>query len=241
VSKYLIVNADDFGASGGVNRGIMEAHREGILTSASLMVEGKASEEARDLATSAPGLSVGLHFVLDGEGRSFVQDPVAAAREIQRQLDRFQALLGRLPTHLDTHHHVHREPGLLQPLLAVADEYGLALREHSKIRYVPDFYGRWEDAAHPEQVSVEALVRILENDVPEGVSELGCHPGYFDDELRSTYGLERELELTTLTSPQLPSVLGAQGIELVNFSEARRILGPFARDEDRADRGARSL
>jgi chitin disaccharide deacetylase len=129
VSKYLIVNADDFGATSGLNRGIMEAHREGIVTSASLMVEGRASEEASELARSARDLSVGLHFVLDQEGRSFLQNPVAAAQEIRRQLDRFQALLKRLPTHLDTHHHVHRKPGLLQPLLAVANEYGLPLRE----------------------------------------------------------------------------------------------------------------
>lgn len=224
--KYLIVNADDFGATSGLNRGIMEAHREGIVTSASLMVEARASEEARDLAMSAPGLSVGLHFVLDGEGSRFLQDPVAAAQEVQRQLDRFQALLGRLPTHFDTHHHVHREPGLLQPLLAVADEYGLPLREHSRIRHVPDFYGRSDDASHPEQVSVEALVRILETEIGPGVSELGCHPGYIDDELRSTYGLERELELATLRSPELPSVLTAQRIELVNFSEAPRVLPP---------------
>jgi chitin disaccharide deacetylase len=224
VRKYLIVNADDFGLTSGVNRGIMEAHRDGIVTSASLMVEAGASEEAADLATSAPRLSVGLHFVLDGEGRCFLQDLEAAAREIQRQFDRFQAVLGRLPTHLDTHHHVHREPGLLQPLLALADDYGLPLREHSRIRHVPDFYGRWDDAPDPEQVSVEGFVRILENQVVEGVSELGCHPGYFDDELRSTYGCERELELATLKSPQLPSLLGGQGIELVNFSAARRLV-----------------
>jgi predicted glycoside hydrolase/deacetylase ChbG (UPF0249 family) len=224
VPKYLIVNADDFGLTSGVNRGIMEAHRDGIVTSASLMVEAGASEEAADLATSAPRLSVGLHFVLDGKGRRFLRDPEAAAREIRRQFDRFQAVLGRLPTHLDTHHHVHREPRLLRPLLAVADEYGLPLREHSRIRYVPDFYGRWDDAPHPEQVSVEGLVRILENEVVEGVSELGCHPGYFDDDLRSTYGSERELELATLKSPQLPSLLGGQGIELVNFSAARRLV-----------------
>jgi chitin disaccharide deacetylase len=226
VRKYLIVNADDFGMSNGVNRGILDAHRDGILTSASLMVEGSASEEAGDLAMSAPRLSVGLHFVLDGEGRSFLQDAATAAREIQRQFERFQELLGRLPTHLDTHHDAHREPALLQPLLAVAEESGLPLRGHSRIRHVPDFYGRWDDASHPEQVSVEGFVRILENEIGEGVSELGCHPGYIGDELRSTYGLERELELATLTSPQLPSALAAQGIELVNFSQAPRLLAP---------------
>jgi chitin disaccharide deacetylase len=228
VSKYLIVNADDFGATSGLNRGILEAHREGIVTSASLMVEARASEEAGDLAISVPALSVGLHFVLDAEGRSFLGDPVGAAREIQRQLDRFQALLGRLPTHLDTHHHVHREPGLLQPLLTLANKHGLPLREHSQIRHVPDFYGRWDDGSHPEQISVEGLVRILENEIGEGVSELGCHPGYVDDELRSTYGSERELELATLKSPDLSTVLGAQGIELVNFADAPRVLPPVS-------------
>ncbi|HEX2111608.1 MAG TPA: ChbG/HpnK family deacetylase [Gaiellaceae bacterium] len=224
--KYLIVNADDLGLTSGVNRGIMEAHRDGILTSASLMVEGRGSEEAADLATATPRLSVGLHFILDGEGRCFLRDPAAAALEIRRQFDRFQTLLGRLPTHLDTHHHVHREPGLLQPLLALADEHGLPLREHSRIRHVPEFYGRWDDASHPEKISVEGLARILENEIGEGVSELGCHPGYIDDDLRSTYGRERELELATLTSPRLSNVLAAHGIELVNFSEAARLLAP---------------
>src|SRR2546430_6336748 len=59
--KYLIVNADDFGASRGINRGIIEAHQRGVLTSTSLLVNAAASGEAAELSRSAPGLSVGLH------------------------------------------------------------------------------------------------------------------------------------------------------------------------------------
>src|SRR5215469_11365912 len=59
--KYLIVNADDFGASCGINRGVMEAHERGILTSASLLVDAQGAKEAAALCGTAPNLSVGLH------------------------------------------------------------------------------------------------------------------------------------------------------------------------------------
>ena len=68
-TKRLIVSADDFGMSAGVNAGILRAHREGILSDASLMVNGAAADEAVELARSAPRLSVGLHLVL-AQGRS---------------------------------------------------------------------------------------------------------------------------------------------------------------------------
>lgn len=222
--RYLIVNGDDFGASSGVNRGILEAHRDGILTSTSLMVDAAASEEAGDLAASAPDLSVGLHLVLDGERRPADGGPAALAREVERQLDRFASLLGRLPTHLDTHHDVHREPAVLEPLLALADDHGLPVRGQRGIRYVPDFYACWNGASHPEQVSLETLLRIVDDEARSGVTELGCHPGYLDVELDSTYGAERELELATLTDPRLPSLLERRAIELVDFSEAARLV-----------------
>ncbi|MDQ3931797.1 MAG: ChbG/HpnK family deacetylase, partial [Actinomycetota bacterium] len=62
MEKYLIVNSDDFGASRGVNRGIIEAHTDGIVTSASLMVTGRAVNEAVSLSREYPALSVGLHW-----------------------------------------------------------------------------------------------------------------------------------------------------------------------------------
>ena len=118
--KYLIVNADDFGASSGINRGILEAHRRGIVTSASLMVNMPAAEEAVLLSREVPQLSVGLHVNFTNEGENPVvdlSDAEACREELQRQFERFQKLVGRLPTHLDSHQNVHRRPHLLLRVL----------------------------------------------------------------------------------------------------------------------------
>src|SRR5207245_11795261 len=67
VMRYLIVNGDDFGASPAINRGIMEAHLHGILTSTSLLVKTEWAEEAAALSSAAPDLSVGLHVDMCSE------------------------------------------------------------------------------------------------------------------------------------------------------------------------------
>src|SRR5262245_35582819 len=104
--KYLIVNGDDFGASRGINHGIIEAHCCGILTSTSLIVNARWSEEAVVLSRAVPDLSVGLHVHLTTKG----EYPTAghdnnddSRAELYRQFSRFQELMGRSPTHLDSH------------------------------------------------------------------------------------------------------------------------------------------
>jgi len=114
--KWLIVNGDDFGASGGINRGIVQAHREGILMSASLLVDRPASVDAAALARQHPHLSVGLHLELDA-GDSEVE---GVAAQCERQLARFRELTGTLPTHVDSHHDVHRDPRMLPHGLATS-------------------------------------------------------------------------------------------------------------------------
>src|SRR6266566_2773221 len=98
--KYLIVNGDDFGASRGINRGILEAHRSGILTSTSLLVKTPWSEEAAALSRNAPELSVGLHVDLPA-GDSGPASVATLQTALAGQLTVFQKLMGRLPTHLD--------------------------------------------------------------------------------------------------------------------------------------------
>src|SRR5438094_4776895 len=124
--KYLIVNADDFGASRGINRGIIEAHRNGIVTSASLMVNTPFSAEAAKLADEVPHLSVGLHVHLPTETNG---SPESARDELQKQFARFVELMGRTPTHLDSHHNTHRDPQLLPHLVEIAGEDGLPVRQ----------------------------------------------------------------------------------------------------------------
>ncbi len=118
--RNLIVNADDFGLSRGVNRGIIEAFENGILTSASLMVRQPAASEAAVYARSHCGMSLGLHLDLgewkyrEGQWVALYSvvpndDAAAVAEEVRHQLSEFQRLVGRKPTHIDSHQHVHRQ------------------------------------------------------------------------------------------------------------------------------------
>jgi predicted glycoside hydrolase/deacetylase ChbG (UPF0249 family) len=224
--KYLIVNGDDLGASPGVNRGIVAAHRQGPLTSASLMVNRPASYDAAHLVRDLPKLSVGLHADLaDIPGSPADREAGERCRaELHDQMQSFQELMGRLPTHVDSHHNVHRDPRWLPHFLDLADRYGLPLREHSPVRYLSAFYGQWGGETHLEQIGVENLVRLLETRLVAGVTELSCHPGYCDPQLRSSYRTEREVELRTLCDPEVREFLSARQIRLVDFRSAMDLL-----------------
>jgi predicted glycoside hydrolase/deacetylase ChbG (UPF0249 family) len=236
--RYLIVNADDFGRSHGVNRGVIEAHEGGIVTSASLMVLWPAAAEAAAHAGEHPDLALGLHFDLGewvhGEGAWLpayevvpADDPPAVTEEAARQLAAFRRLVGRDPTHLDSHQHVHLWEPVRSVLSELAGELAVPLRHHDpRIRYCGAFYGQTgEGQPLPEGISVDALIEIFAA-LPSGVTELACHPG-LDDELRSTYRSERAEELRVLCDPRVRATLAAKDIELCSFvSEALRRLDP---------------
>lgn len=215
--KQLIVNADDFGASRGVNRGIVEARTRGILTSASLMVNMPASEQAAAFARERPDLSLGLHADLDGIAQRGGFEE--ARSELYRQADRFDTLVGRAPTHLDSHHNVHRDARSLPFFLELARCLDVPLRDYSPVHSVSGFYGQWGGETHAEQIGVQNLIRILETDVQPGVNELCCHPGYIEPGFASTYRAERPIELQTLCDPAVRRTLERQGIQLVSFHE----------------------
>ncbi len=224
--KYLIVNGDDFGASHGINRGIIEAHRQGIVTSTSLLVTVPWSEEATRLACAVPDLSVGLHVHFHSGGREPTPDRPDADSwrvELYRQCRRFEELMGRPPTHLDSHHNVHRDPRLLPHFLDAARHYGMPLREHCPVRYLSKFYGQWGEQTHLEQISVDSLLHLLKTDIQEGVTELSCHPGYVDPDFPSSYSAERETELQTLCAPSIRTALAEQHIQLVAFRDLGRL------------------
>ena len=211
--KRLIVNADDFGASCGTNRGIVHAHRNGIVTSTSLLVDAPWSDDAAALVAVMPALSVGLHLDLDRA------EPGELRRLMERQLDRFQELMGTSPTHVDTHHDTHRAPRARAQVRRFAERHGLPLRGHSPARACSKFYGQWGGETHPEQIDVTGLERLLVGEVREGITELSCHPGYPDPELRTSYGEERELEVRTLCNPDVPALLDVLGIQLIGFRD----------------------
>lgn len=230
-NRILIVNADDFGQSPGVNRGIAAAHERGLVTSASLMVRWQAASEAAAYALQHPALSVGLHFDFgewiyrNGSWTPLYQvvppdDKDALEEEVKRQLAAFRQLMGRPPTHLDSHQHVHREQPLRGLLMDLAKELHVPLRHFSpRIQYCGNFYGQ---TAHcepfAEGISTEGLMQTLQR-LGHGITELGCHPGYGDD-LDSMYRSERAQEVAALCDSRVLALLEAERIELRSFHDA---------------------
>jgi chitin disaccharide deacetylase len=227
--RYLIVNADDFGMSAGVNCGIIEAYQRGIVTSASLMVRWPAARQAAAYAREHPPLSIGLHVDLgewayrDGKWAPLyevasLEDREQVAREVAHQLAAFQELLGHNPTHLDSHQHVHRAEPVRSVLVDLARDLGIPLRHYSeRVSYCGDFYGQTGEG-EPAAGWIEpgALSAILRN-LPSGITELGCHPG-FDDDLVTAYRSERAKEVHTLCDPAVKAALAQEELELTSFS-----------------------
>ena len=230
MSRAAIVNADDFGQSAGINSGIVYAHERGIVTSASLMVHWPAAAAAAAYARAHPRLSVGLHVDLgesiyrDGNWIPLYErvnraDARAVEAEIRAQLALCRALLGRDPTHLDSHQHAHTEEPARSILAGIASELGLPLRHRSsRIRHEGRFYGQ-TSTGDPltDGISSTHLVEILRG-LPEGVTEVACHPGFADD-LVTMYRAERQLEVAALCDPAVRRAAGDEGIELVGFAD----------------------
>jgi chitin disaccharide deacetylase len=226
--RRLIVNADDFGLSAGVNRGIAQAHERGILTSASLMVRAGHAPEAVAYAHAHPELSVGLHVDLyewHYTGEAWIaayevvpaDDATAVGTEVAAQAERFCALMGREPTHLDAHQHAHREEPAKSIVLELGRRLGVPVRSFTPgLRYEGGFYGQsGKGEPWPEGVTVEALCSLLRA-LPPGASELGCHPA-IDDESGSSYSAERTIETATLCDARVRDTLREEDIALRSY------------------------
>jgi chitin disaccharide deacetylase len=229
-TRFLIVNADDFGLSEGVNRGIIEAHERGIVTSASLMVLKRSACSAAAYSRDHLSLDLGLHLDLgewtfDGEAWVPVyqvvplDDVAVVAQALDRQLNDFRRLVGRDPTHLDSHQHLHQDEPVRSAALELARRLDVPLRHFSpEIQYCGRFYGQTaRGAAVPEAIAIDSLIAIL-TDLPSGVTELGCHPGRVTGE-ESTYCEERSTEVDVLSHPRVRTLLRALGIELRSFRD----------------------
>lgn len=250
-SRILIVNADDFGRSPGINAGIIRAHLDGIVTSTTLMVNLPWTEAAAHAARNAPALAIGLHLNLCyGGSVSRPDDVLSLVDEVGRlktdtrsisdeasledvrvemlaQLERFRRIVGREPTHVDSHKYVHSAPRIAPVVGALAAELGLPVRatgeeDRRLLRgsgaKTPDaFEGRFH-GLDGEGVSLGILIEALESVTP-GVTELMCHPGFVDDHIQdSSYTVDRERELDALCAPEARSAVAARYIRLATFS-----------------------
>ena len=216
--RHLVVNADDLGLSPGVNAGIIKAHANGIVTSASLMVNRPGAEDAAGLLGEHPALSIGLHFEQDGVHD--LDDPAQAAQLFGAQLERFRELTGGEPTHIDSHHHVHAENERIEQFAALAQPLGVPVRHDGRVAYVGGFWGQREvGVTNLDYIRRQSLVQLIANEALGDITELACHPAKVTGDFRSSYRDERAVELATLTEPGLREQIEALGVRLVSYHE----------------------
>jgi predicted glycoside hydrolase/deacetylase ChbG (UPF0249 family) len=189
------------------------------------MVRRGAAEHAARLARRHTDLSVGLHIDLgewelrDGAWRvrDWVVDPddrAAVARELASQLQRFTRLMGREPSHLDSHQHTHRDEPARSVVAEMGTRMGVPVRGLSgDVVSRGDFFAMdGKGSPCPDAISVDRLVQII-SEVPVGVTELACHPGD-PTRLQSDYASERRTELETLCDPRVRGALREWGVSL---------------------------
>lgn len=250
--RVLIVNADDLGRSPGINRGILDAHKRGIVTSTTLMVNTAWTEDGVRLARGARNLGVGLHLnfcygwpisdtsaipsLVDADGQ-FKTDTGQLLRDAHEchiriealaQLQRFEALMGRRPTHLDSHKYLHSFPPFITPIAAIAAERQLpvrALEASDRDAYraagvaCPDHFEGAFHGAEGDGVDLGVFLAIVAR-LPAGVTELMCHPGCVDEHLQgSSYQYEREDELETLCALGARRALETAAVRLATFND----------------------
>ena len=209
-----IFNADDFGLSRGVNLGIIESYRHGVVRSTTIMAGMPGFEHAVELAGACPGLKVGVHLTLtagksvggvyktltDKEGhfhqRAEVErlahaggiDPFEVESEYEAQIQRVLAA-GINPDHFDSHHHTHNLPGIFTVFLKLAGKYGVGARINDKGLLPREYAGirttdAFSEGFYDETATPEDLKRILLN-CGKGSIEMMCHPAFVDHYLLS--------------------------------------------------------
>lgn len=213
------MNADDLGYDPEIDRGILEAHERGIVSSATAMVETPFSADA--LGGAPRSLGIGLHVVLDPSIGT-----ASAEASLRRQLARFGELRGAPPTHLDGHRHVHAAPAILAAFVAVARAEGLPVRSVDRaMREVL----RAQGIATPDRLLGDATLRPAWTEtalvealgaLPDGATEIMAHPGHAPRHATTSFGAEREVELAALCSPRVRRALTVSGAILCGYAEA---------------------
>ncbi len=250
----LIVNADDFNLTEGVSHGILEAHDRGIVTSTSFMVNLPAPGRILKELKKRKKLGVGLHLnitlgtpvalprkiptLLKADGsfkkRSELDfkniSQAELAEEYRSQIERFRKLLGRLPTHLDTHHHLHAKKEIFEIFTRMAARYRLpvrmsclctaGVRKKLKTRGVLTTDHLIEDLESAHAWSRVSLLKALRT-LRKGTYELMCHPARCDKALMaiSSFNRTREREREALCSVEVQSFLKEEKMRLIAFGD----------------------
>lgn len=245
--KYLIVNGDDFGLTKGVNKGIVESYKNGILRSTSIMCNMPYAHEAAEIKELCPNLGFGIHITLDAgkplsspnkvptlvdEKGYFKKDYRHALNdanvdeikmEMEEQIKKAFSL-GVPITHMDSHHGVQTHPKVLKVFIDLAMKYNLPVRSTPLDKKVIVEAGvktidNFVYTFYDKGAKKENLLFILEK-LDNGITEIMTHPGYVDDELMkiSSYNVKRGVEREILTDPDVIQFVNEKNIMLVNYS-----------------------
>ena len=245
IDLRLIVNADDFGVSRAVNLGIIDCFKRGIVTSATIMMNMPQAEDACMLAKEH-GLPVGLHLVMtsgfpvsedvaslvgeDGRFRKRKEQLKGYSlkdveKEFRSQIEK-ALMLGLVPTHLDSHHHVHLEPGISDIVGDLARELMIPVRIHTKDHVPEGLKGipspdRMIASFHGDNLTPADLEKAIEAASKYETAELMCHPGYLDTFVmhNSSYNRERAKELDVLVSGEAREIIERYKVELISFKD----------------------
>jgi hypothetical protein len=245
----VIINADDFGFSESVNLGIIEGHKNGIVTSTTIMVNMPAVEHALNLLKQNSSLGLGIHISLTvgkpissnvntliketGEfyGIAEIQNFANLEdvyKEAKAQIEKL-IFNGIYPTHLDSHHHVHTLKNFRYTFFELAKEYNLPIRiineEHKEearrfgIRTVDRFSDNFYDSAEGE-----ILIQKLRELPADSVIEIMTHPGFMDEDTikRTSYNYKRELELKELIRLKSSKTLKNMKLQFISFDQLRK-------------------
>jgi len=240
----LIINADDFGLSRGVNYGIVDAHQLGVLTSTTLMITMPAVDHAIMLSKEVPNLGVGLHLNMtlgkplttclsliksNGDFYKPNEKPDESLfseeeiyQEFKAQYDLFLIKMGKKPTHLDSHLYAHqRYEKAKRAVLRLANECHLPVRDLDTHFHKVTFLD-WFKAKNGFDTDLEKeLPKRFSEMQHHEVCELMVHPAYVDHFIttQSSYNESRNKELQVLISQEMKDLIKSNDIDLIHFGE----------------------
>lgn len=250
----LILNGDDFGISRGVNAAMIDCFTHGFMTSCSMMTNMPYAKEAAELMKKYPDLSVGIHFNLtvgkpitvglktlvkeDGTfNKGMLKDSEQVdikeiEKELQAQMDRFIALTGQLPTHINSHHGIEMIKGAEKIVCEFSRRYNLPVRRfftlpsgnHPEIDYeIPGAKFSFNEINTPQNlIDIFSEAEIASNDI----FEYALHPGYVDYEILQISSLTtgRAYDAHIFLSDEIKKWLADHPqIQLVDYSSCQKI------------------
>ncbi|MGL5329922.1 MAG: chitin disaccharide deacetylase [Peptostreptococcaceae bacterium] len=239
----LIINADDFGYCEAVNYGIISAHKNGIITSTTMMANMPGVEHGAKLLKENADLSCGVHLTMscykpvlnnhktlvdeNGFFHKRITDEVLEKMDLEEIYNEFCAQIEKIKSlgidicHIDSHHHVHTLKGLQLVIERVLNKYNLPIRGgfeynleyNNVVPLIDSFYG--------DHVSEDYFIKYLEEINKHEVVDLMCHPAYLDDFIlnSTSYAIARTKELKILTSDKVKEFLMENNTTLSNYRD----------------------